>query len=134
MNWEYITGFFDADGSITLSLIHKYSKRAPVISFSNNDYDLLINIKDFIKSETGHNGFISTKKSRGFINYELRYTYLIKCIDILSYINSKHSKKRKRINMILNELKELTPSPTCIYNITKRFNLNKLNKSIKKRI
>lgn len=35
-------------------------------------------------------------------------------------------------SLLKSEFKELTPSPTCIYNTAKRFNLNKLNKSMKK--
>jgi len=66
MDWNYVSGFFDADGSI--SLVRKYSKgnanRTIQISFHNTELSILGEIRDFISSEIGVNGIISVKKPK----------------------------------------------------------------------
>ena len=49
MNWEYISGFFDADGCITISKPTKNKNKTIQISFHNNEIEILENIKKSIK-------------------------------------------------------------------------------------
>jgi len=48
MNWEYISGFFDADGHITLSAMNKGKNKTICVGFTNIDLKLLEDIKEFI--------------------------------------------------------------------------------------
>lgn len=113
MDWNYISGFFDADGSITLyknksHLVHRH----PQISFANNELNIIESIRAFIKKELNFNGSVCVKKrkeSHHKLNYELKYLGLPKALMVLPHINSLHPKKRFRINIILNELQAVTP-------------------------
>ena len=113
MNWEYVSGFFDADGCITLS---RYRKNHPVktvhVSFDNTKREILEVIRDFILHETGHRAVISTKKPRGenhSIAYALHYSHLNKCEDIIKNISSYHPIKSRKINHVLLHMRKLTP-------------------------
>jgi hypothetical protein len=111
MNWQYITGFFDADGSITIAVISKGRKRAPQLSFHNNELDILISIQTFIKKELNIIGHICSKKKAKEHHgqqYDLKYVNFPKCIEIIKHIKSIHPKKAKRFKVI-NELYPLTP-------------------------
>lgn len=111
MNWEYITGFFDADGSITLAVISKGRRRSPQLSFHNNELDILISIQSFIEKELKVVGHISTKrkdKEHHAQAYDLKYTNFPKCIEIINNLKSIHPKKAKRFEVI-KKLYPLTP-------------------------
>lgn len=111
MNWEYIAGFFDADGSITLSKVHANSRRTPVVSFHNNEMNILIAIQDFIEKETGFKGFITSKKKAQEHHtqaYDLKYSGLPKCMAIGERLLSIHTKKSYRFRLLW-DLKEVTP-------------------------
>lgn len=111
MNWEYITGFFDADGSVTIVKKGKNRQKSPQISFHNNELDILITIQDFILKELCIKGHISKKKKAKEHHgqqYDLKYVDFPKCILILNKINTLHSKKKKRFN-IIEKLYLLTP-------------------------
>jgi len=108
MNWNYITGFFDGDGSITFVKAKSSQQRTPQLSFSNNVLTILEEIRDFIYDNLDVKGFISIKRKGKFIGYELKYVYLKKSLLILPYIKSIHPKKQFRINLILTELKSIT--------------------------
>jgi hypothetical protein len=111
MNWDYITGFFDADGSISLVRQNKNRERAPQISFHNNELNILENIQSFIKKELNIIGHISKKKKAKEHHgqqYDLKYHGFPKCIVIGSKLRSIHQKKIKRI--LLSELiHKITP-------------------------
>ena len=108
MNWNYITGFFDGDGSIIFVKAKSSQQRTPQLSFSNNVLTILEEIRDFIYDNLDVKGFISIKRKGKFIGYELKYVYLKKSLLILPYIKSIHPKKQFRINLILTELKSIT--------------------------
>ncbi len=79
MNWSYISGFFDADGSIQLNRIHRNQLPSPVMTFHNNERVILELIKAFIYDELNVNGTIVTKKKEGYADqFELRYSYFSK--------------------------------------------------------
>ncbi len=110
MNWEYISGFFDADGSVTLSTLNKGKNKTAVLSFHNNEKVILEKIKDFIYEETGVKGFITHKKPKKenhSDSYSLNYSYLSKVVEVSKYIKSFHPKKIHRLKTILM-LKEKT--------------------------
>ena len=111
MNWDYITGFFDADGSVTLSVLSKDTRRTSVISFHNNELNVLISIQLFIESELSTKGHICMKKkAKEHHNqqYDLKFVGLPKCIAILKNMNTIHMKKKKRFE-IIEKLKDVTP-------------------------
>jgi hypothetical protein len=112
MNWEYLSGFFDADGSITISVLSKGKNKTPILSFHNNEISILEEIKEFILNELNIKGFITHKKSKKETHndsYSLNYKYFPKVIEIMSKFNIKHPKKRHRYEIILK-----------IYELTKR--------------
>lgn len=112
MNWDYISGFFDADGSVTLSRMRKGAKRTAVIGFTNNKKEILDQIDDFIFKECGFRGIFYTYKpikTTHSIGYDLRYTYYPKVTVLISHIKTQHLKKKKRFE-IIQQLNLLTPN------------------------
>ena len=112
MDWNYVSGFFDADGSI--SLVKKYSKgnanKTIQISFHNTELTILEEIRDFISSEIGVIGRISVKKPKKdnhSVSYDLKYVQHRGYV-VSTYINSRHPKKIERIK-IYKQIQELTP-------------------------
>ncbi len=111
MNWEYIAGFFDADGSVTIAKCSKGRQRSPQISFHNNEIDILIAIQAFIFKELSIKGHISRKKKAKEHHgqqYDLKYVNFPKCIKLVNNINTIHSKKKNRFG-IISKLYSLTP-------------------------
>lgn len=111
MDWNYITGFFDADGSVTLATRSKGRQKSPQISFHNNDLTILIGIQSFIFATLNIKGHISKKKKvkdHHGQSYDLKYWDFNKCIKIIENIKSIHEKKTKRFSLI-KEIKKLTP-------------------------
>lgn len=102
MNWSYISGFFDADGSIQLNRIHKNQLPTPVITFHNNEIRLLEEISKFIYKELKIRGSIVTKKKKEYSSqFELRYVYYPKFLLLANVLTIKHPKKVNRIAFIL---------------------------------
>ncbi|MFH6985582.1 LAGLIDADG family homing endonuclease [Marinoscillum luteum] len=101
MNWSYISGFFDADGSIQLNRIHRNQLPSPVMTFHNNERVILELIKAFIYDELNVNGTIVTKKKEGYADqFELRYSYFSKFKAIVGELVIHHPRKLKRIEFI----------------------------------
>ncbi|MEM9895528.1 MAG: LAGLIDADG family homing endonuclease [Bacteroidota bacterium] len=101
MNWNYISGFFDADGSIQLNKIHKNQLPSPVITFHNNEKELLISIRDYILYELDITGSLVVKRKDGYRDqFELRYTYFTKVLSILQKMRTYHPRKKKRILLV----------------------------------
>lgn len=97
MNWSYITGFFDADGSISLLKMCRAQQKTIYLSFCNNDLSILNSIQRFIECELNIKGFIVHKKAREIThqdNFELRYTHFNKCIAILECMDIQHLVKQ----------------------------------------
>jgi len=110
MNWQYITGFFDADGSVTLVKLSKGENKSPQVSFHNNELDILTSIQEFIEKELDIKGYISTKKKakeHHNQSYELKYVHFPKCNKIGNALECIHPKKDKRFKVI-SELYKLT--------------------------
>lgn len=110
MNNEYISGFFDADGYVTLVKMAKNRRRTIVIGFTNNKIDILEDIKSFLET-SGASGIISTKKPRSAnhqTSYDLKFVGFNNAKKLIPIINTRHSKKKSRFELI-DELIELTP-------------------------
>ena len=111
MNWNYITGFFDADGSITLTTYHKGANKTVQISFHNNELNILHEIRSFIEKEIGIKGVITTKQPAKEVHnvaYDLKYVYFRTANRVLEHIHSIHPKKQHRIKISM-ALEKLTP-------------------------
>lgn len=110
MNFTYISGFFDADGSISLLSIHKNEHKSIQVSFCNNELSILEAIQSFLHNEIQIKGAISRKKARKKThadNYELKYTRNA-ALKLLENIQSNHPKKRHRIAVALQYYKGVT--------------------------
>jgi len=99
MTWEYISGFFDADGSVTLTKVKQGNNKTIQISFHNNEESILKDIQKFILDDIGVKGFISMKKARKYNHsdsYDLKYTYQ-NGYKVICKLQSIHPKKVHRI-------------------------------------
>ena len=112
MDWSYISGFFDADGSISLVKKNQNNNtnKSIQISFHNTQLSILEEIKNFIDMDLNIKGFISTKKAKKenhSISYDLKYVQY-KGYLISRKIESSHPKKKRKIE-IYNNIQALTP-------------------------
>ena len=110
---EYTAGFLDADGSVSLNTIMTSSGRKedwlriPVVSFYNCDRGIL----ESLQKRWG--GQIKTgKPSR--MKHSISYTLIVKytaALDLLKEVfpHMKHSKKKKRAELIINNYEDCTP-------------------------
>lgn len=108
MNWNYINGFFDADGSVTLSRQTRKSLKTPQLSFHNNEISILEDMQSFIYDKIKVKGFISKKnpkKENHNTAYDLKYTNFPKVIKLIQNMNSNHPKKKHRFNTIIEMYK-----------------------------
>lgn len=104
MNIDYISGFFDADGSITMSYNSKNDKFKTIkIDFTNTELTTLLSIKSYFDN-LNIKLHISTKPSKN-INHSTCYTLSCSsnqvCIKVCRLLKSNHPKKLHRINTIL---------------------------------
>lgn len=110
MNWSYISGFFDADGSIMLMSQSKNAHKAIVITFHNNDLTLLKQINSFIFKELGVKGAFKTKppkKETHSTAYDLRYVYDAALL-ICAKLSPIQKYKRHKIATALKYYKRVT--------------------------
>jgi intein/homing endonuclease len=102
MNIEYISGFFDADGSITISKSNKHAKYKSIkVDFSNNEKYILESIQNYLQ-KFNIKSYISTKPSKK-ITHKESYTLSVQgsyALILCKLLKSKHSKKLHRINCI----------------------------------
>ncbi len=104
---EYIAGFFDADGCVTLTKDHKSKHRSPQVSFVNNERAILETIREYF----GY-GTICKKPARKEnhnSSYDLQYTHR-RAMQVLEaiYPFMLHSRKRHRTKLILEEYLSVT--------------------------
>ncbi len=112
MNLNYISGFFDADGSITIAKERKeHPFRGQVkIDFTNTELELLHDIQHYLMSEYGIKGYISTKpprKGNHKTGYSLSYSYR-NAYQLCQLLSSKHPKKAWRIRCVLKFFRGVT--------------------------
>ena len=111
MDKNYIAGFFDADGYVTLTKNAKNEERTAVVGFTNNELSILQEIEDVLLAKLGVKGKIVKKSARKPSHqdaYDLKYHGLAASISVLNYLPFVHPKKMKRLD-ILKLIKELTP-------------------------
>lgn len=105
MNLQYISGFFDADGSITMSYNSKKDKFKTIkIDFTNVELNILLQIQKFLIDNYNLKLFISTKPAKKITHstsYVLSVSSNQQCIKLCKLLDSKHPKKLHRINTIL---------------------------------
>jgi len=105
MNLDYISGFFDADGSITLSKSSKNDTfKTLKMDFTNTKLDLLKSIQEYLFDNYNLKLYISTKPARKIthsISYSLSSSSNQKCIELCKLLKSHHPKKLHRINTVL---------------------------------
>lgn len=111
MNWNYISGFFDADGYITMVSPNKGKNRTVYVGFTNIELNILEEIKNFIQIELDVKGSISKKSARKeshSVSYDLKYMYN-NALKVIECIESRHPKKKHRKNIIVEQYLKLTP-------------------------
>lgn len=103
MKWEYVAGFFDADGSVTAIAQYKGKNKTLQVSFHNNERFILESIKNFIQKDLGIKGTITRKLAKKASHqdaYELKYVYRSALLVARKmYPFSIHPKKRYRIEV-----------------------------------
>lgn len=110
MSLEYISGFFDADGSISLIRIHSNEHKSIQISISNNEKTILEEIQAFLWGRLKIKGAVSTKKARRpnhSSNFELKYTRN-NALKLIEHLSCHHPKKVHRIETALKFYKSVT--------------------------
>ena len=112
MNIDYISGFFDADGSITMSRAKSSDKfRTLKIDFTNTKLEILLEIQKFLHDEHGISLAISTKpakKSTHSVSYTLSASSNINCYKLCNLIKSCHPMKKHRIAVVLKYHRQVT--------------------------
>ena len=105
MTLQYISGFFDADGSITMS---KNSKLDPYktikMDFTNTYIIILEEIQKYLLDVHGIKSYISTKPSKKEnqnTGYSLSCNSNQECLKLCKLLESHHPKKLHRINTVL---------------------------------
>ena len=105
INDSYISGFFDADGSITMSKNgHNNTYRTLKIDFTNTQLETLKDIQKYLQDTYGLKLFIATKpstKEQWAECYTLTTSANRVCYKLCEIIKSHHPKKMHRINTVL---------------------------------
>lgn len=108
---DYISGFFDADGSITLGKNQKSAIFKTIkIDFTNVELSILQEIQNYL-TEQGITSSLSVKPARKkshCISYALSINSTNNCLRLCKMLKSKHPKKRHRINTVLKYHKKVT--------------------------
>ena len=112
MNLQYISGFFDADGSISMGYGKKGDKFKSIkIDFTNVYLNLLIEIQDYLKDNHDISACICTKPARKDthrISYSLSVGSNQKCLELCKLLSSHHPTKLHRINTIITYHNKVT--------------------------
>ena len=105
MTLQYISGFFDADGSISMSKSSKNDTYKCIkIDFTNTYITILEEIQKYLLDEHGIKTHISKKairKENHNIGYSLSCNSNQTCLKLCKLLDSHHPKKLHRINTVL---------------------------------
>lgn len=111
MNKSYVSGFFDADGYITIAKPNSNEEPTVTIGFTNCYLDILLNIQKCLEKDLDIKGTIKTKKAykeNHSVSYDLRFRGIKKGLLLSDYLESAHPKKRSRLDLI-KDLNRYTP-------------------------
>ena len=112
MNENYISGFFDADGSITMAKNKKTDKfKTLKIDLVNTDLKILLAIKEFMLERYDIPMALTHKKAKKdnhSDSYCLSLSSNQRVIQLCEIITSFHSKKTHRINTVLKYHNKVT--------------------------
>lgn len=111
MTWDYVSAFFDTDGSICFSRQTKDAEPTLQVSFHNSYKELIEALKEFIFKETGFVGSVALKKAKTpnhLDSYDLKYTGVRRVYDLSKKIKSLHPVKSRKIKLA-KELVSVTP-------------------------
>ena len=104
MNIQYISGFFDADGSISMCKTNKTDKYKSIkLDFTNTELQPLLEIQKFLLS-LNIKTHLSTKlprKENHSLSYALSTNSNQVSISLCKILQSIHPKKRHRINTVI---------------------------------
>ena len=105
MTLQYISGFFDADGSITMGKDSKRDTYKTIkLDFTNTYITILEEIQKYLLHEYSIKTYMSKKPSRKE-NHNISYSLSCKgnqaCLKLCKLIDSRHPKKLHRINTVL---------------------------------
>ena len=110
MNIDYINGFFDADGSITISKQYKTSKyKALKIDFPNTELCILEEIKSYLL-DLGIKSYLNTKPPKKD-THQTGYTLSLSgeyAFNLCKLLTPKHLKKLHRVNCVIKYWKDVT--------------------------
>lgn len=109
MNIHYISGFFDADGYLTMGKNGK-EEHVPYAGFTNNIREILEEIQCFLFENFSIKGHISKKTARKETHhdsYDLKYSGFKTCGILKNILCLKHPKKIARFE-ILQSIHDLT--------------------------
>jgi hypothetical protein len=105
MTLQYISGFFDADGSITLCKKSKNELYRTIrLDFTNTYINILEEIQKYMLEEHNIKLHLSTKaakKENHAVGYSLTCNSNQECLKLCRLLDSHHPKKLHRINTIL---------------------------------
>lgn len=105
MNISYISGFFDADGSITMCRQRASDPYKTLkIDFTNTKLEILLEIQKYLQVEHGLTLSITTKpprKDTHSVSYVLSTSANRVCYALCQLLQSEHPMKRHRINTVL---------------------------------
>ena len=112
MTLEYISGFFDADGSISMSYNNKKDKFKTIrVDFTNTDLKLLLNIQSYLLNNYKIKLYL-TKKTIKKVNHSQSYCLSTSSnqssLALCKLLNSFHTKKKHRINTVLKYHNQVT--------------------------
>ena len=112
MNLDYISGFFDADGCITMARGAKTDLfRAIKIDFTNTKLNILLEIQKFLLDNYGLKLSISTKPAKSEkhqVSYTLSSASNRVCYRLCQLLTSYHPMKRHRIAVVLKYHNQVT--------------------------
>lgn len=105
MTLQYISGFFDADGSITMGKDSKSDTYKTIkLDFTNTYVTILEEIQKYLLDEHNIKTYMSKKPSRKE-NHNISYSLSCKgnqeCLKLCRLLDSHHPKKLHRINTVL---------------------------------
>lgn len=122
MNWEYIAGFFDGEGNISINKISKKQGKVRtyqvLIRFYNSDLNILKKIKEFL----GYGKIYQNNKKTDNRNtlYELTISSKPQVQNILTNLSKFSISKKEKINYVLKNF-------NFGYNNNSSFNLDEFH-------